>query len=491
MKSVAVFILCIIGLSAQTKSPQIPALLTNGSVTTHSEMLQFLYSVQSVYPALSIDTNTHTVQGRSVPVVRFRNSNNQSLKVLYFAQQHGDEPSGKEGMLQLIKELATGTLKSMLKNLDIVIIPQMNPDGAAVCRRRNGNNMDLNRNHLILTETETSLLHTLYHSFRPDVTVDFHEYSPFSEEWMKYGAIKNTDEQIGTLTNPNIPAGIRNYQNKIVIPFLIKELNSAGFSSSHYLPGGPPEQDRIRYSTVDINDGRQGLGSFGSLSFIIEGKNGKDCNDNITFRAKGQYTAAASLLQFCLKNKTEIKKLTAATKKELMSVKPGAKVHTVIEHTATGEKLNALLRSVETGHDTTVSISLFHPAVTALHSVTVPEGYLIPKSEKDIIALLQKHQVLPEQFSLSKSVLVMAYNISKIDTITVEEDPVLRPEMAKEPVTINPDDYFYFPLKGVNAKYIVQALEPYSFFGIHKNAKYNYLLKPQSVYPLLRVEKAG
>jgi murein tripeptide amidase MpaA len=62
--------------------------------------------------------------------------------------------------------------------MDIAIVPQMNPDGSEQNQRRNGNNADLNRNHLILTEPETMALHRFFDNYLFEVTMDIHEYFP-------------------------------------------------------------------------------------------------------------------------------------------------------------------------------------------------------------------------------------------------------------------------------------------------------------------------
>ncbi|MBK6344422.1 MAG: hypothetical protein IPF68_00550 [Bacteroidales bacterium] len=62
--------------------------------------------------------------------------------------------------------------------MDFALIPQINPDGSEVNKRRNANDADLNRNHLILTEPETMALHNFFDKYRFEVTMDVHEYSP-------------------------------------------------------------------------------------------------------------------------------------------------------------------------------------------------------------------------------------------------------------------------------------------------------------------------
>ena len=189
--------------------------------------------------------------------------------------------------------------KYLFDKIDFAIIPQMNPDGSEINQRRNGNTMDLNRNHMILTEPETQALHKFFDKYLFEVNMDIHEYSPYGGEWEKYGYRRNADETLGVNTNPNVSEKIRNFSNKEVFPFWSKYLVGNKFSTAIYAPGGPPEIDYIRHSTFDVNDGRQSFGIQNTLSFIQEGLNGEDdFVSNIRHRAEGQMTGMHGILEF-------------------------------------------------------------------------------------------------------------------------------------------------------------------------------------------------
>jgi subtilisin-like proprotein convertase family protein len=72
-------------------------------------------------------------------------------EVHYIAAMHGDEVVGKEMLVDLIHLLVDNygidpRLTSLVDTEDIFILPSMNPDGTALNRRYNANNVDLNRN---------------------------------------------------------------------------------------------------------------------------------------------------------------------------------------------------------------------------------------------------------------------------------------------------------------------------------------------------------
>ena len=165
----------------------------------------------------------------------------------------------------------------------------MNPDGSERNSRRNGNEVDLNRNHLILTEPEVVALHRFFDKYMFEVNLDVHEYDPYSETWEKYGYRKNFDITLGIATNNNISKDIRDISNDKIVPYFLKQLKDNGFSSFIYCPGGPPGIGYFRHSTFDINDGRQSFGIQSTFSFIQEGMNGKDNYvESIRHRAFGR-----------------------------------------------------------------------------------------------------------------------------------------------------------------------------------------------------------
>jgi len=128
-------------------------------VTSHIELSQFIKEVDEKSDLIKSEVLTKSVEGRELFAVYFSKDDFgkdvSKIKVLIFAQQHGNEQSGKEGALLLINELLKPENQYLFDKIDFVLIPQMNPDGSEKNQRRNGNSMDLNRNHLILTEPET------------------------------------------------------------------------------------------------------------------------------------------------------------------------------------------------------------------------------------------------------------------------------------------------------------------------------------------------
>jgi hypothetical protein len=379
-----------------------------------------------------------------------------------------------------------------LDKIDIAIIPQMNPDGSEVNRRRNGNDADLNRNHLILTEPETQSLHHFFDKYQFEVTMDIHEYFPYGGDWEKYGYRRNADETLGVNTNPNVSEKIREFSNKEVFPYWSKYLVDNKFSTAIYAPGGPPEIDYIRHSTFDVNDGRQSFGIQNTISFIQEGLNGEDnFVANIRHRAEGQMTGMRAILEFSYLHKDEIKKMVADSRKALISGKSNPKVSIQSEHTNNGQKLSLTLLSYSTIKDTMVVVNDYRPVVKSLTDVDKPVGYLIPKQAKELVEWAGKQSLATTEYKVKNGQKIEQYFIKGMDSIDFERDIIINPVVETKEFTgkFIPADYIFIPTAQLKGNMIVLALEPKSELGLVTYKQFADLLKVGETFPVLRVEQ--
>jgi hypothetical protein len=462
-------------------------------LTSYEELTEFIYQLDILSDVLKVEIIGKSVEGRNLYALKFSNSifggDTSKIKVLIFAQQHGDEQSGKDGALLLARELLKAENSYLFNKIDFALIPQMNADGSEINVRQNANGMDLNRNHLILTEPETIALHKLFDKYLFEATMDVHEYYPYTEDFISYGYIKYFDEQIGTTTNPNVSERIRNYSNEEYLPFIKSYLNERNFTSHNYIPGGPPEINLIRYSTYDINDGRQSLGIQNSFSFIQEGKNGEDSLDNINRRANGQALGMFGFLEFVYSQKDIIKDMVREERNKLIQGNVPEKVAIQMEHVSNGEKLIIPLRSMYSDSDSLIQVTDFRPVVKSIYDVERPVGYLIPKSTNELYDWALRQNLIIKSINLTPDKTVQEYFVSEIDSIDFEGDKVANPvvELMEVRGEINGQDYYFIPTNQLKNNLIVTALEPKSMLGLVTYKEFEHLLKQGEYFPILRV----
>ena len=122
---------------------------------TYEELTADLDSIASAHPTLCrLDSIGASIQGRALWFMKISDNVNleeDEPEFKYISTMHGDEPVGTELCLYLIEYLmdnyGTDSLATFLVDeTEIWIMPLMNPDGNALVRRGNYNNVDLNRN---------------------------------------------------------------------------------------------------------------------------------------------------------------------------------------------------------------------------------------------------------------------------------------------------------------------------------------------------------
>ena len=490
-----IFQLLAVLVLAQPSIP--PSVKSNfAKLTSYPELSAYIEILEKQSGLMKAEIIGQSVKGRNLYALKFSSSvfgrDTSKIRVLIFAQQHGNEQSGKEGALLLAFELLKPEYRYLFEKIDLALIPQVNPDGSEINSRRNANGVDLNRNHLVLDEPETIALHKLFDRYLFEVTMDVHEYSPYGEEWREYGYRKNSDIAVGATTNLNVAESIRKISDNGYLPFIFGYLRSRNYSSFTYSPGGPPEVAYIRHSTFDINDGRQSFGIQNTLSFIQEGMNGKDDSvENLQHRSGGQMTGMQGLLQYVYDNKEMIKTLVAGERKKLVSPEPNQKVSIQSEHVSNGELLALPLLSYSTGKDTIILVKDFRPMVNSLNDVHKPSGYLIPKDCTLLVEWANRQGLEQIPLKSFSGAVVGQYLITALDSIDFEGDRTVDPVVVLNELKVLPDNpgFIFIPAAQLKGNMLVLALEPKSILGLVTYKKYAHLLKSGRNYPVLRVMK--
>jgi hypothetical protein len=494
-----IIFLFLIALASTVVAQEIltPSQKNGFSITTsYEELSRYIKLPELNSELLKIEVIGTTVQGRNIYAMKFSSTefgkDSSKIKVLILAQQHGNEQSGKEAALLLAGELLKHENRYLFKKMDIAIVPQMNPDGSEINKRRNGNEADLNRNHLILSEPETIALHRFFDRYLFEVTMDVHEYFPFGETWREFGYRSNSDVLLGIATNSNVSEKIRDLSKQSFLPFMKKYFDDRGVSNFIYSPGGPPEINYIRHSTFDINDGRQSFAIQNTFSFIQEGMNGTDSFvENLEHRAKSQLTGMRGLIEFAYDYKKVMKKIVSEERETLIHAYPNEVVSIQSEHVGDGRKLQLPVYSYFSGSDSVITVNDYRPVVHSIYDVEKPSGYLIPKLLVEVIEWCDRQALIREPFILKTGDKLSQYNINSIDSIDFEGDTIVNPLVTLIEIqqSFSPEDYIFVPTSQLKGTMILIALEPKSMLGLVTYKDYSHLLKAGEKFPILRVNR--
>jgi hypothetical protein len=102
-------------------------------------------------------------------------------RLAVLCRQHGDEPEATASGTRFLREWLETTDVARQQRTDriaLLLIPISNPDGAAVYRRRNSWNIDLNRDWTQPRSDEVRALSAAIRAFKPHLVVDVHQWLP-------------------------------------------------------------------------------------------------------------------------------------------------------------------------------------------------------------------------------------------------------------------------------------------------------------------------
>jgi hypothetical protein len=252
-----------------------------------AELTERIHAAARISPLVSVTTIGLSVEGRELWMVRLNPRDGETAATppaFIHARQHGNEPAGQDALLEMIEAVAHGT---EAVPYPVLAIPCVNPDGAEKNDRRNANRMDLNRDHLLLSQPETRALHRAFREARPRLAIDCHEFGRDSSDYTAQGW---SEWPLIMLDCANFPHpsldGI--YQRSVaLIASISQTMTAEGFNTCRYIVGDAPPTGEIRFSTLEADDGRNSLGLYGVPSYIIESgvyRNVADSNFDLPMR---------------------------------------------------------------------------------------------------------------------------------------------------------------------------------------------------------------
>lgn len=130
--------------------------------------------IKQLPPTFSINTLGHSVKGKSIQAVKWGNG---KTKVMLWSQMHGDEATGTMALFDLFNFLQQDNeaAKLLHENCVLLMVPMVNPDGAAMFTRRNAQQIDINRDFIQTASPEAKILRQSRADFAPDFGFNLHD----------------------------------------------------------------------------------------------------------------------------------------------------------------------------------------------------------------------------------------------------------------------------------------------------------------------------
>ncbi|MFC5283261.1 DUF2817 domain-containing protein [Pedobacter alpinus] len=151
------------------------ALYKNPKITNRTFNFSLINDlIEKDYVELNWQTIGYSFETRLIRMLKIGEG---KTKILLWSQMHGDEPTATAAIFDLINYLQSGESQYLLKHLSIYFIPVINPDGLENFTRRNAQQIDINRDYLVLQSPEANVLKSIKSVIKPDFAFNLHDQS--------------------------------------------------------------------------------------------------------------------------------------------------------------------------------------------------------------------------------------------------------------------------------------------------------------------------
>ena len=511
------------------------------SYTQYEEVVKFLSQVEArsqnlkvkiigrtrevdKYPARDLFLAVLTEEGVSEP----RELNSQKPTILFIASQHGNEQSAKEAALRLIRDLALGDLNPLLKKVNVLIIPQANPYGNYFDLRQNEVDLDLNRDHVKLEAESTRAIHRVFARYLPEVTMDLHEKG---DDYYRVS--------VGCVSNLNIHPSLQSFSRQVILREIEKKLDKKKIAFFEYLVSEPlgldtssgarisaegPGEMMLRYSTTDLNDGRNSLGIYETLSFIQEVSSRHDLA-TLEWRTGWQYEGIRALVETVAARPDEIRQLVRGLRTELLKRArqraeedpvhlrmryerdPGQPELVIKAFARPSSPIRGILKVDKKAGDYLLAEDIapysgpadykvvtrveknWFPLVKSELAVQRPAGYVIPAERFDLVEVLLSHGLKVQMLEKAATVEVGIYRVKELVPARADYLPPekITVELEKQKVALKRGD-FIISCEQPGANLIPCLLEPQSEYGLIRYFKFKLVPEVDDYYQVYRLE---
>lgn len=445
------------------------------------------------------------------------------------AAKHGNEQSAKEALLWLIRDLAVGELKPLLQKINFLIMPQSNPYGNWFNQRRNEQGLDLNRDHVKLEAPETETINRVFRLWMPEATLDVHEKG---DDFYQVN--------IGCVSNVNIHKSLQAFSREKMLVEVDRKLQKEGITFHEYLvtqemgidssAGVTYRSEDLegrdemkRYSTTDLNDGRNGPGIYETLSFIQEGASKHDI-ETLEERTRNQYFGIRFLAESIALHGKEILKIVRDLRAELLDKAkaysdedlvhlrmryardPNEPTLAIKKFERSQRPIRGILKVDKKAGDVLMSSDLerypypsdtkvvedvvknWFPRVEPIISISRPLGYIVPAQHQDVLETLLRHWIQVQVFTRDQRIEIESYEIGEVVPAEYDYLPPIKIDVSKKThELIAKKGDFYVACAQPGANLIPCLLEPQSQYGFIRYWKFKLVPDEGNIYPFYRV----
>ena len=443
--------------------------------TPFQPLMAFWYELDAVSELVSMQPLTETLLGREMPLVIISEdpiTNPQDAIrsgktiVLVAPSVHGGEVSPKEAFQLVARDLVAGSLRPLLKDVIVIGLPLVNPDGGEVRRRTNEAGYDMNRDYLKLESQEIQALVTkVMNEWTPDIHIDGHHG----------GSVPYVITYQGTL-NPAADAELRAYPYRHIFPMIRAAVQAEDYVSFDY--SGPQTRDGVQgwgSTSVEPRKHHVYTGLTNSIGILLEtpGNSRRVMRDGTVqeipqeeryyHQVRGQYLAQSTIIRAAAEQRDAIRAVTT-----------GARMRAIAAGAAGGDPVVLDYELVNRGNEPVWMPDQAAPLGYALKNVPVwlkyditrttprPVGYVLPPAMASVLPILLDHDIAVYRFTAPATLDTEVYYATKVRRDSYFQGHYLKSVEVEKRVeaTEAVPGWYWIPTAQSRANLISYLLEP-------------------------------
>jgi hypothetical protein len=387
--------------------------------TRHLEMWEYLEELRGVGSNMRLGTYGETREGRDLAYAIFSHplvtvpweAMALDRPILVFAANvHGGERTFREGLLVLMRDLATpGTeANALLDQVTVVVAPQINPDGFEASeggQRGNAWGIDLNRDYVKLEHPSIQgYVQSIIGEWRPHLFIDGHNGGsrPYN---LNYQCTSHYDSAIELTL----------ICDDEIFPTIDRTLATEGLKSWYYQRG---DEEEWNTGGSQVRIGRNYGGMINSVGILFEAP-----SQELEVGARAGYLGYFAVLEWAARNSERLRSTVEAARAETieMGTVPMGQVTVEMDYApedylvdyeiVTGDDEGQSGMPVDTIQVTGARL-MKKPVATRLRDR--PWAYLFPRDAEDAVELLLRHGITVERLLEPVSLEVQAYTVADV-----------------------------------------------------------------------------
>lgn len=383
--------------------------------------------------------------------------------VLLIGQQHGDEPAGAEALLVISRELAQGLLQPMLEQINVVIVPRANPDGAASGQHATASGAELSRDHLLLSTWEAQALARLTSDYQPTVVLDAREYPVPGNTLARFGALPRSDAMLQYATTANLPEFLTKAAEEWYRRPLQAALKGQGLSNEwSYTASADPAERKIAVGNAQPDASANPEGLKNIISLVLESRGAGLGRLDIQRRVHTHVIGMTSVLGSTAQRAKELGQLRPYLDKEVST--QACKGEALVEAAPTPAPYTLTLLDPRSGADKTFSVEASSAlTLQPLKKRVRPCGYWLSNASKTAAERLRLQGLQVRRVLRQSALLGDLYTARapKPEVRAASGTAPLPPEVSLVRGVIDaPAGSYYIPLNQPLANLAIAALEP-------------------------------